>query len=83
MHLAVNRQIGEKITSSEALEAYTKGSAYVEFMESEKGTLTPGKVADAVVLSEDPTHCPPNRIRDIRVEMTITGGKIVYKNAGS
>jgi predicted amidohydrolase YtcJ len=83
MHLAANRQIGEKITPSEALEAYTKGSAYAEFMESEKGTLTPGKLADAVVLSEDPTHCPPNRIRDIRVEMTITGGKIVYKNDGS
>jgi hypothetical protein len=49
-------------------------------METEKGTLTPGKLADCVVLSEDPIHCPPNRIRDIHVEMTITGGKIVYKN---
>jgi hypothetical protein len=82
IHLAVNRQTGEQITPYEALEAYTKGSAYAEFMESEKGTLTPGKLADCVVLSEDPTRCPPNRIRDIRVEMTITGGKIVYRNGG-
>jgi predicted amidohydrolase YtcJ len=83
IHLAVNRQTGEKITPYEALEAYTKGSAYAEFMESEKGTLTPGKLADCVVLSEDPTRCPPNLIRDIRVEMSITGGKIVYRNGGS
>jgi predicted amidohydrolase YtcJ len=79
IHLAVNRQTGEKITPYQALEAYTKGSAYAEFMESEKGTLTPGKLADCVVLSEDPTRCLPNRIRDIRVEMSITGGKIVYR----
>jgi predicted amidohydrolase YtcJ len=83
IQLAVNRQIGEKITPYEALEAYTKGSAYAEFMETEKGTLTPGKLADCVVLSEDPTRCPPNRIRDIRVEMTITGGKIVYGSVKS
>jgi hypothetical protein len=83
IQLAVNRQIGEKITPYEALEAYTKGSAYAEFMETEKGTLTPGKLADCVVLSEDPTRCPPNRIRDIRVEMTITGGKIVYGSGES
>jgi predicted amidohydrolase YtcJ len=83
MQLAVNRQTGEKITSYEALVAYTKGSAYAEFMETEKGTLTPGKLADCVVLSEDPTRCPPNRIRDIRVEMTITGGKIVYGSGES
>lgn len=79
IQLAVNRQTGQKITPYEALEAYTKGSAYAEFMESEKGTLTPGKLADCVVLSEDPTRCLPNLIRDIRVEMSITGGKIVYR----
>jgi predicted amidohydrolase YtcJ len=83
IQLAANRQTGEKITPYEALEAFTKGSAYAEFMETEKGTLTPGKLADCVVLSEDPTSCPPNRIRDICVQMTVAGGKIVYQNAGS
>jgi predicted amidohydrolase YtcJ len=78
MHLAVNRTNGESVTPLEALLAYTKGSAYAEFMESEKGTLTPGKLGDCVVLSDDPTACPPNRINTIRVEATITGGRIVF-----
>lgn len=79
IHLAVNRTFGQRITPMEALAAYTRGSAYAEFMESEKGALTPGKLADCVVLSDDPTRSPPDRIRDIQVEMTVTGGKIVYK----
>lgn len=83
IHLAVNRASGERITPLEALIAYTKGSAYAQFMESEKGTLRPGKLADCVVLSEDPTRCPTDKIKDIRVEMTITGGKVVYQNSGS
>ena len=80
IHLAVNRNNGENVTPLQALCAYTKGSAYAEFMESEKGTLTPGKLADCVVLSEDPTTCPPDKIKDIRVEATIIGGRIVFKN---
>lgn len=80
MHLAVNRNNGENVTPLQALCAYTKGSAYAEFMESEKGTLTPGKLADCVILSEDPTTCPQDRIKEIRVEATIVGGRIVFKN---
>jgi len=80
MHLAVNRDTGENVTPFEALCAYTRGSAYAEFMESEKGTLTPGKLADCVVLNEDPIRCSPDKIKDIRVTMTITGGRIVYIN---
>jgi len=49
-------------------------------MESEKGPLIPGKLADCVVLSEDPTTCPPDRIKDIRVEATIVGGRVVFRN---
>jgi hypothetical protein len=79
MHLAVNRTNGESVTPLEALSAYTKGSAYAEFMESEKGTLTPGKLGDCVVLSDDPTACPPDKIKDIRVDATITGGRIVFQ----
>jgi predicted amidohydrolase YtcJ len=47
-------------------------------MEKEKGTLTAGKLADCVVLSDDPTRCPPERIRDIRVERTVVGGQTVF-----
>ena len=79
IHLAVNRNSDERITAFEALAAYTKGSAHAEFMEQEKGTLTAGKLADCVLLSEDPTRCPPERIQDITVEMTIVGGKIVFR----
>ena len=80
IHLAVNRKNGESVTPLQALRAYTQGSAYAEFMESEKGTLTPGKLADCVVLSNDPTTCSPEKIKDIRVETTITGGRIVFRD---
>jgi predicted amidohydrolase YtcJ len=81
IHLAVNRSNGEAVTPLEALTAYTSGSAYAEFMESEKGTLSAGKLADCVVLSEDPTRCSPDKIKDIQVVMTITGGRIVFRKS--
>jgi predicted amidohydrolase YtcJ len=80
VHLAVNRTNGESVSPLEALKAYTKGSAHAGSMASEIGTLTPGKLADRVVLSDDPTSCPHDRIKDIRVEMTITGGRIVFES---
>jgi len=69
----------QKLTLEEALRAYTAGSAYAEFQEAEKGTLQPGKLADLVVLSEDPFAIPPERIRGVRVETTIVGGRVVYE----
>ena len=83
IQLAVDRQSEERITAFEALAAYTKGSAYAEFMEKEKGTLKAGKLADCVVLSEDPTRCPSDRIKDIEVEMTLVGGKTVYRSSST
>jgi predicted amidohydrolase YtcJ len=47
-------------------------------MEKEKGTLTPGKLADCAVPSEDLTQIPPDKIKEIQVEMTIVGGNIVF-----
>jgi hypothetical protein len=79
IHLAVNRQAGESIPPLAALRAYTRGSAFAEFMESEKGRLMPGQLADITVLSEDPTRCAAHRIRDIRTAMTLTGGRIVFR----
>ena len=78
IHMAVNRPSEEKITPLQALTAYTIGSAKAEFMENEKGTLTPGKLADFAVLSEDPINCPPEKIKHIKVAMTVVGGRIVY-----
>ena len=43
----------QKLTRAEAIEAYTMGSAYAEFQEKDKGSITPGKLADMVLLSDD------------------------------
>jgi len=67
------------ITPLEAVSAYTLGSAYAEFQEGEKGTIEPGKLADLVVLSADPLTAPRESIRDIVVEMTMVGGKVVFQ----
>jgi predicted amidohydrolase YtcJ len=83
IHWAVNRPSPERITPLEALTCYTLGSAYAEFQESEKGSISPGKLADLAVLSEDPTAVAPERIRDLEVEMTIVGGRVVYEREGT
>jgi predicted amidohydrolase YtcJ len=69
----------QKITLAEAIAAYTAGSAYAEFQERDKGSLAVGKLADFVVLSEDVFAVPPERIRDVRVETTVVGGRGVYR----
>ncbi|HKD15795.1 MAG TPA: amidohydrolase [Candidatus Angelobacter sp.] len=68
----------QKLTVPEAVEAYTMGSAYAEFQEKEKGSITVGKLADFVVLSDDIFKIPPAAIKDVKVEATFVGGKIVY-----
>jgi len=68
----------QKLTVAEAVEAYTVGSAYAEFQEKEKGSITPGKLADFVVLSDDIFKIPPASIRNVKVEATFLGGKLVY-----
>jgi len=77
IHNAVNHPGDEGITPYEALKCYTAGSAYAEFKENEKGSITSGKFADMVVLSEDILNANHKRIKDIRVDMTIVGGKVI------
>ena len=69
----------QRLTVEEALRAYTQGCAYAAFEEKDKGTISPGKFADLVVLSEDLFRIPPERIKDARVEITIVGGRVVYQ----
>ena len=69
----------QKVSVAEALEAYTLGAAYAEFQEREKGAIRAGKLADLVLLSGNPFAASPDRIRDLKVVMTIVGGKIVYQ----
>ena len=69
----------ERIGILEALRLYTIQAAEASFEEEIKGSISPGKMADLVVLNEDPTRLPSERIKDLRVEMTILGGKVVWE----
>ena len=69
----------QKLTVVEALRAYTAGSAFAAFEENEKGTISPGKLGDLVVLSDDLFSIPPEKIKDVRVLLTVVGGKVVYE----
>jgi predicted amidohydrolase YtcJ len=68
----------QKLTVAEAIEAYTMGSAYAEFQEKEKGSITPGKLADMVLLSDDIFSIESEKIRDVKVLNTFVGGKLVW-----
>jgi predicted amidohydrolase YtcJ len=69
---------GEAITVSQALHAYTRGSAYASRQEHVKGSIAPGMLADLVVLSEDPTAVSPERIAGLAVLATIVDGQCRY-----
>lgn len=68
----------QRLTRMEALRSYTIDCAYAAFEEELKGTLTPGKLADFVVLSKDILTCPEDEIPQAEVLMTYVGGKRRY-----
>jgi len=72
----------EGITALEALRMFTEYAATAGFEESEKGTIAPGKLADLVVLSGDPTTVSPDEMKDLEVEMTILDGSVVWDRMG-
>src|ERR1051326_6556936 len=69
----------QKLTIDHAIAAYTTGAAYAEFAEDKKGLLTPGMLADFVVLDRDITKVVPPEILKTRVLRTVVGGKTVYE----
>jgi predicted amidohydrolase YtcJ len=69
----------QRVGVEEAIRIFTLGGAYASFEESIKGSIEPGKLADFVVLSADPTRVPPDQIKDIAVEKTFIGGECVYQ----
>ena len=73
----------QKIAVEEAVRAYTHGSAYAEFADAVKGTVTPGKLADLVILSRDIFKIDPAEIEKARVTMTIVDGRVVYEQGSN
>ena len=69
----------QKVSVEEALKIYTLNGAYASFEEGVKGSIEIGKLADLVVLGDDPTRVDPLGIKDIPVERTIVGGKTVFE----
>jgi len=68
----------QKIKMEKAIEYYTYGSAYSQFMENRKGMIKPGYLADIVITDKNLLTIPENEIMKTKVVYTITGGKIVY-----
>jgi predicted amidohydrolase YtcJ len=77
--LVVDAMIGRQFTITDALSAYTSGSAFAEFQERDKGIIARGQLADMVILSDDILSIAPERIKDVQVLATIVGGKVVHQ----
>jgi hypothetical protein len=69
----------QRITLDQALKVCTVHGAYASFEESEKGSITAGKLADFVILADDPHDVEPDLIKTIRVVRTVVGGRTVYE----
>jgi predicted amidohydrolase YtcJ len=69
----------QSISVMDALRLYTINGAYVSFEEKIKGSIEPGKLADIAILDRDILTIPEEEIKDIKVEMTIVGGEIIYQ----
>jgi len=74
--------VHEALTPEQAVRAYTYGSAHATFLETDMGSLEPGKVADFAVLSDDLTRIEPERIREIEVLATFIDGRAVFDPSG-
>ncbi len=76
---------GQKVLPSEAVSAYyalqmyTRHAAYAGFEELIKGSLSPGKLADIAILSDDPLQVSPDHLKNITVECTLIGGRVVWE----
>ncbi len=71
----------QKVSVAEAVRAYTIDAAYASGEEHRKGSLTRGKLADMVVLSEDIFSVDPLRLPEVKVETTIVDGTVVYERS--
>ena len=72
----------ERVTRAEAIRAYTWGGAWQDHMEEVKGSIEVNKLADFCILDNDILTVDEHKMKDLRVLMTIVGGKVVYKSSG-
>jgi predicted amidohydrolase YtcJ len=81
IHAAVARRWvpEQNVTVDEALRCYTASNAFAMFAEHELGRIAPGYLADVVVLSEDLFEIEPERVDEVRVELTIFDGNVIYE----
>jgi predicted amidohydrolase YtcJ len=72
---------GEAVSAKEAITMYTRNGAFLTREEKIKGTLEAGKLADMIVLPEDLLNVSPDKILNMKVDITIVGGKVLYERA--
>jgi hypothetical protein len=75
-------QADQTISVEQGLDLMTRAGAYATFEEDRKGTITAGKLADLVILSDDPRTVPAEDLADVSVLMTMVGGRVRYCAAG-
>ena len=71
--------LNQRITVDQALRICTMNGAYASFEENLKGSITAGKLADFVMLAEDPHDVDPSTLKDIAIARTVVGGKTMYE----
>src|SRR5215831_6035934 len=71
--------VNQRIRVEEAIKVWTLDGAYTSFEEKTKGSITPGKLADFVVLRKDPRRVAPDTIKDIVIDATYVGGERVWQ----
>ena len=69
----------QKLTIEQAIKCYTLNSAYAAFQENVKGSIEVGKLADMIVLNDNLLTIDPVKIKDVKVDMTIFDGKVIYE----
>ncbi|MBB5956993.1 hypothetical protein FHS29_003586 [Saccharothrix tamanrassetensis] len=70
---------GLRLTREQAIRLWTSDPAYFEHAEHRKGSLTPGRLADLLVLDRDPTTVPAHELTDLAPQLTIVGGRTVFE----
>ena len=69
----------ETVSREDALRMMTSAAARFSFDEKNRGSIEPGKLGDFVVLDDDLLTCPPERLRSIRADLTIVGGRVAFE----